>query len=236
MGTPRLTWRQDFYGLPIFVFHRLAKIAILSRFPVKGSSLLGCFLLNIMAELLLSTLKVANVHIIISELDPSRTRMLSPFRCIFSLSIWLTIFPATLLYSICSSTCFYLPLYVGRSMFDQIGQDGRDSHDWQLGMIAVLIAVLYFGLVVPSYAIFIRVAGSTLPLQRNSKYTVDKDIGLYGAWQSFPWPSQIAFFKLHVNVLILETGLGWAMSIFVFALCHPALYTDVARFFSKYAG
>lgn len=236
VGTPRLTFRQNLHGLPIFVFHRFAKIAILSRFPVKGSSLLNCFFLNILAELLLSTLKVANVHIVISKLDHLRTQMSSPFRCIFNVSIWLRTFPATLLCSICSSTCFYLPLYVSRSWYDQIGRDGRENHDWQLGAIAALIAALYFGLVVPSYAVFIRVAGSTLRLQRDSKYMVDRDIGLYGAWQSFSWSGRIRFFRLLAEVLVMEISLGFTMCTFAYMLCHPALHSDVARFFAKYAG
>jgi hypothetical protein len=232
-GTPRLSFRQTFLGLPIFIFHRLAKIAILSRFSVKGSSLLNCFLLSIMAELLLSTLKVANVHIILSKL--SRTQTLSPFRCIFSASIWFRIFPAALLHSICSGTCFYFSLYVSRLLFVEIGQVGYD-HGWKFGMIAALIAALYFGAVVPSYAVFIRVAGSTIPVQRDSGYLVDKDISIYGAWQSFSSSGRIGFFKLLADVLMMEICLGFAMCVFVLMLFHPAIHSDVARFFAKYAG
>ena len=120
-------------------------------------------------------------------------------------------------------------------MFNQIDQVGYDP-DWQLGKVAVLIAVLYFGLVVPSYAVFIRVAGSTLPLQRDSRFTVDKDIGLYGAWQSFSWSGRMSFFRRLAEVLLMETVLGFTMLTSVFLFCHPELYGDVARFFAKYAG
>lgn len=145
VGNPRLIFRQKLHGLPISILYCLAKIAILSRVPVKGSSLLYCFLLNIMTELLLSTLKVANVHIIIYKLDHSRTQIPSLVRYIFSLSIWLRTFPAALLYSICSSVCFYLPLYVGRFMLLQIGRDGRVNYGRELGKIAALNAALYLG-------------------------------------------------------------------------------------------
>ncbi|KAJ5627865.1 hypothetical protein N7490_010093 [Penicillium lividum] len=233
-GPIRLRLRQRFHGLPIFIFHRLAKVSILSRFSVKGSSLLSCFLLNIMAEMLLSTLKVANVHNIISEHSKDQ-KTFSPFKCILSLSVWRETFSATLLYSICSSICFYLPLYVGRAVFFEFG-DFMSHRNLKIALLVVLIAVLYFGFVVPSYAIFIRVAGSTLPLKKDARKMGDKSLSIQSAWQSFSWSARIGFFKTLASVLVTEIVLGFIVLTCVLILCHPELHQDVARVFAKYAG
>lgn len=233
-GAIRLRLQQRFHGVPIFIFHRLAKVAILSQFSVRGSNLLGCFILNIMAEMLLSTLKVANVQNIISQhsKDPI---MISPFRCIFRLSIWHKTFLVALLYSICSSMCFYLPLHFGRLVFFESG-DFTSHRNLKIALLIGLISVLYFGFVVPAYAVFIRVAGSTLPSQKSTRHLVDSNLSIYGAWQSFSWSARVDFFKTLASVLATEFCLGFIMLVFVLILCHPALHQDVACFFAKYAG
>jgi hypothetical protein len=54
-----------------------------------------------------------------------------------------------------------------------------------------IIPILYFGIVVPAYAIFIRVAARTLPWQHNSK-----------AQENIPWVSR-APVKASLGQLVL---------------------------------
>lgn len=87
--------------------------------------------------------------------------------------------------------------------------------------------VLYFGMVVPTYAIFIRVTASA---QRGESMTIR------GAWQGFSWSSLVHFLKLLGEVLFLEAGVTVVMVVSVLALCHPIVHDDVFQLFVRYFG
>lgn len=213
--------RRHFRGLPIFVLHRLVKVFLISRFSTKGSSLLKCFLLNVTTELLLLNLKVANVHAILAQ--HSETPY---YRRILSWSTWSKTFPAMLLYSIASSICFYLPAYLIH-LSGVWGGELKVSENMQFASVLSTITILYFGAMVPAYAIFIRVAASA---QENGP------ISIKSAWQSFPWSARFYFFKSLAEVLVMEIGVSIVLFVFVLAHFHPELHDDVVQFLVKYAG
>ena len=214
--------RQHFRGLSIFVFHRLAKIYVISMFPMKEFSPLKCALLNLTVELLLSYLRVANVLTILNR--HSGTHSYS--RCIPTWSMCSKTFPSILLYSTASSICFYLPIYLIQ-LAGALGERLRVSQTVQFISLLGTIMVLYFGVVVPAYAIFIRVTASA---RRGESMTIR------GAWQGFSWSSRVHFYKLLGEVLFLEAGVTIVMVLSVFALCHPTVHDDVFRLFVRYFG
>lgn len=106
-----------------------------------------------MAELLLSNLKVTNVHAILSQ----HIRVL--YRRIISRSTSCKTFPATLLYSMASSVCFYIPVYLIK-LLGAVDRELEVSDNIQFTSFVATTAAFYFGAVVPTYAVFIRVAAS----------------------------------------------------------------------------
>ncbi|PYH63789.1 uncharacterized protein BO88DRAFT_439189 [Aspergillus vadensis CBS 113365] len=214
--------RRHFRGLSIFVFHRLAKIYVISMFPMKEFSPLKCGLLSFTAELLLSYLRVANVLTILRQ----HSKTLPHSRYIPTWSMWSKAFTSILLYSTASSICFYLPTYLiqlAGSLNERLGV----SETVQFISLLGTIVVLYFGMVVPTYAIFIRVTASA---QRGESMTIR------GAWQGFPWSSRVHFFKLLGEVLFLEAGVTVVLVLSVLGLCHPTVHDDVFQLFVKYFG
>lgn len=209
--------------------HRLVKIFLLSSLSTGSFSLVKYFLLNISTELLLSNLKVVNIYAILGQ-HPG----IPFYRSIFSWSIWVNAFPAALLYSIASSICFYLPAYIFRHL--ELGADGTISQEMQLATILTTIAILYFGTVVPAYAIFIRVAASTLPSQDDSKPQKNVHLEIKSAWQTFTWSARFFFFQILAEVLVSEVVFSFFLVMLVISLFDPNLYDDVAISLLKYAG
>ncbi|KAJ5671892.1 hypothetical protein N7507_001019 [Penicillium longicatenatum] len=235
MGATTLRSWQNLHGLSMFILHRVGKFALLSSFPVTGTNLKICFLLNVLTDMLLSTLKVANVHFIISQHLRAKEERPTILRCVFSLSSWWRTFPATLLYSVCSSVCFYLPIHAGRLFFLELGE--YDTHvSLKGGAVVGLIATLYFAAVVPSYAVFIRVAASALPVQKASREKSESYRGIFEAWRSFPPLARVKFFKSLASVLAMEVTMAFVLSACVLLLFHPLLHEDVILFLVKYAG
>lgn len=213
--------RLHIRGLPICIIHRLVKIFLVSRFPVAGSSVSKCALLNLTAELLLSNLKVANIHAILAP-----TPVSPHYPRIPTWSMWARTLPALLLHSIASSICFYLPVYVirlGGTLGEQLGV----SQSTQLACVLTTILLSYFGAVVPTYAIFIRVAASA---QRN------ESMSIMGAWKSFPWSARVKFFEQLAEVLVMEAAVAIVLFVSVLAHFHPELHDAVFQFFVKYLG
>jgi hypothetical protein len=139
------------------------------------------------------------------------------------------------MYSIASSICFYLPVYAFRQL-EPWTEDAKISQERRLAILLAIIPFLYFSLVVPAYAIFIRVAARTLPLQDNSKAQENIPLSIKSAWQSFTWSARIGFFQILAKVLLLETLFSFFLFTLVFFLFHPFLHNDVAEFLVKYAG
>jgi hypothetical protein len=99
------------------------------------------------------------------------------------------------------------------------------SETVQLIGLLCTIMILYFGMVVPAYASFIRVTASA---QRGESMTIR------GVWKGFPWSSQVHFFKLLGEVLVMEAGITIVIFVSVLALCHPNLHDGVFQFCVKY--
>ncbi|KAJ5219208.1 uncharacterized protein N7498_001307 [Penicillium cinerascens] len=87
--------------------------------------------------------------------------------------------------------------------------------------------IFYFGAVVPTYAIFIRVAASA---QGNGSMNIKS------AWKGFPWSARVHFFKLLAEVLVMETVVSTILFVLVLGHFHLELHDDVLKFFVKYFG
>lgn len=221
---------QRVRGLALFIIHRVVKVIFISIFPAVGNEILNSFLLNVIAELHLSTLKMLNIHAIISQ--PLKG---SYFKRVFDFSMWLKLFPASLLHSLGLSICFYLPVHVNR-LYGITDGKANPYGEKEFAKVFALMVALYFGISVPCYAIFIRVAASLLAREDGSQAKVDADLSIWRAWKTLSWSDYIAFVRLLAVVLALEIGISVAIFWSVMTLFHPALHNDVAAFFVKYAG
>ncbi|KAJ5936360.1 hypothetical protein N7454_004995 [Penicillium verhagenii] len=226
-------------GFPIFILHRLIKVFLLSRFSIhvgpEKPNLAYLLVLNVAIEMLLSTLKVANVHAILTEPSQART----PFaRRVLSWAIWKKTFSAALLYSTASSICFYLAVHMFL-LFSTRNADDLSSYG-SMGTALAVMVILYFVAVVPSYAIFIRVAASTVEL-RDSR-SVEKTEGVKGTWDSFHWLDLRRFSGILAQVLGLEMIVATCLTLLVISLLTLEEYPlnldmqDTAvRFMIRYA-
>ncbi|KAI2814476.1 hypothetical protein CBS115989_8548 [Aspergillus niger] len=147
--------RQHFRGLSIFVFHRLAKICVISRFSMKDFSSLKYGFLSLTADLLLSYLRVANVLTILNQ----HSGTLPYSRYIPTWSMWSKAFTSIMLQSTASSICFYLPTYLIQ-LAGALEERLEVSETVQFISLLGTIIVLYFEMAVPAYAIFLRVTAS----------------------------------------------------------------------------
>ncbi|KAJ5915429.1 hypothetical protein N7466_011362 [Penicillium verhagenii] len=228
-------------GFPIFILHRLIKVSFLSRFSIhvgpENANLACLAVLNVAIEMLLSNLKVANVHAILTE--PSRVQI--PFtRRVLSWAMWKKNFSAALLYSTASSICFYLAVHMFL-LFSTF--NGDDSNSYRLVMIGIALAVmvvLYFVAVVPSYAVFIRVAASTVEY-RDSR-SIEKTEGVKGTWGSFHWLDFRRFSGILAQVLGLEMIVATCLSLLIVSLLtfeeYPLnldMQDTAVRFIIRYA-
>lgn len=189
-----------------------------------------CFLLNTSTELLLLNLKVANLYAILAQ-NPG----IPFYRTILSWSVWVNPFPAGFLYCIASSISFYLPAHLFHQL-EPWREDVKISQEVRFAAIIATIIILYYGTVVPAYAIFIRVVASSLPPQNDSKAKENVHLGIKSAWQTFSWSARIFFFRTLAKVLLLEVAFSGVLFMLVLMLFDPNLYNDVAIFFLKYAG
>lgn len=220
--------KGQFRGLPIFILHRLAKIFLLSRFTIKETDFFRLLVLNVAAEMLLSTLKVSNVHTILAQ--PSQIPF---YRRVLSWSVWWKTFPATLLYSTFSSVCFYLTVH----MFVQIlrSGEGLDGMKRRTTGTFLVMSIVYFLAVVPTYAIFIRVAASIMHVQAGSiARRTQQTGGIKSAWESFHWSDRWSFAGILATVLFLETCVTLYGYVLVIALFHPELHEAVLQFCIRY--
>lgn len=95
------------------------------------------------------------------------------------------------------------------------GGELKVSEDIQFASVLSTIAILYFGAVVPAYAIFIRVAASAQEHRPTS---------IKSAWQSFPLSARFYFVKSLAEVLVMK------ICVYCFMCVRPhALSSRVAR-------
>jgi hypothetical protein len=221
--------KQNFQGLPIIFLHRLLKGFFLSLFPARGTSITKCFLLSVILDLVLSTLKVANVHTVLNL----RSRI-PLHRRIFNQSIWFDIFPATLLYSTAWNSCFYLTIYAIRTLGFVDGEFTMVSRDIALYIVFATFGVLYFGTMVPAYAIFVRVAVSVISFQERGQMT--RDLSIKGAWEGLSRSTLGMLLGVFHMVFIYEFVAVACILLCSLIYFPEHRYDEVGRFFVKYAG
>lgn len=190
-----------------------------------------CFLVSVICDLALSTLKVANVHAIINKHPqvPLHRRVLNQ-------STWFDIFPAALLYSTASNLSLYLTMYAIRTL-GFLDHDFSDvSRNTALYIVFATATVTYFGAMLPAYAIFIRVAASMEPLQDNANRQELGYLDIKSAWQSLHEFAFRQFIELFGGIFVIEWVARHVGALFSLLFFPEHRYDEVGLFFIKYAG
>ncbi|KAJ5437330.1 hypothetical protein N7491_003883 [Penicillium cf. griseofulvum] len=99
------------------------------------------------------------------------------------------------------------------------------SRNIALYIVFATFGVLYFGTMVPAYAIFVRVAVSVNLFQDNRRQ-IARDLSIKSAWEG-----------LSRSTLGMLLGTFYMVFIYEFAaVACVMLYDEVGRFFVKYGG
>ena len=214
----------------MILLHRLLKILLLSFFPARGSSLVKCFLLSLIFELVLSTLKVANLHGILNLHQQVSLR-----RRIFNQSIWFDVFLATLLYATASASCFYLTIYALRSLGFADHQFTVVSRKTALYISFATYQITFFVCVVPAYAIFTRVAASLNPFPISHSQAI-RHMDIKSAWLGLSWSTLFNLLEVQFPVFCLELLAVLCMGLFALVYIPEKGYGEAGLLFVKYFG
>lgn len=225
-----LRWRpirQDLRGIAFVILHRLLKIFFLSLFPSRGATVERWFFLSVISDMLLSTLRVANVHTVLNL-----HWQISLHRRIFNWKIWVEIFPVALLHSIASNVDFYFAAFAVLRL-------GFENHEVILlsqkisiyYVIFFLYGFTYFGAMVPMYAIFIRLAASMRPFpehRHRARQSMER------AWETMSPRDLRLFLKAFRIVFPLEcAAMGWMM-FFCRSYVPAQMHDQLGLMFVKY--
>lgn len=220
--------RQDLRCLPFVILHRLLKIFFLSLFPSRGPRVEKWFFLSVISDMLLSTLKVANVHTVLNL-----HRQISLHQRIFNRKIWFDIFQVALLHSIACNVDFYFAVFAILKLGFENHEVTVLSHEISIYYVVfVLYGFTYFGAMVPSYAIFIRLAASMRPFPEH-RYRA-RNQSIERAWETMPPHDLRLFLKAFHIVFILEcAAMGWMM-FFCRTYLPTEMHYQLSLMFAKY--
>ncbi|EEA26689.1 hypothetical protein TMatcc_005031 [Talaromyces marneffei ATCC 18224] len=218
-----------------FVLYILTDIAIsIITYPVSSSfHIFGSAITRFIAEILLANLRVAWIHIVISE--PSTKSLWS--RIPSWRKTFMKIAPAAALRSLAAQVVTFVPLTIayGTKVFEYGSEPTARSPAAALsggfGLLALLL-VLYVLIQMPAEVTFIRVAASMLPEDDETIVPFDRSfggkatpeivggqgkIGIVDAWKSFSWGSRMRFLRVVGKVFLLQSALGLVFGVVLFA-------------------
>jgi hypothetical protein len=227
--TARAGRLAPFRGLLLYILTGIA-ISIITS-PISATfQIYGSAVARFVAEILLSNLRVAWIHIVISE--PSTKSLWS------RIPSWrktvVKIAPAAALRSLASQVVTFIPLAIALStgVFDySSGRSPAVTLSGGLGLLALCL-VLYVLIQVPAEVTFIRVAASMLPEDDETIVPFDRSfggkvtpeivggqgkIGIVDAWRSFSWGSRMRFVSIVGKVFLLQAVLGLVFGAILFA-------------------
>lgn len=203
-----------FTGLDIGVGFLLPAIVPIPR----KTPLIGSFLEQFVASMLLATWQMAWVHLVIADKSPR-----SSSRRMLDLRRWPRIAPAAALYNFLMCATFSLPpvatMLAGWTVASVVG-NSNSGHKGLLGflVIGILPAIFLLLLSVPARGLFTRVAASMLPEEDEPIVPFDRlfggkvkpgmVLGLRDAWTTFDCAARTRYVKVILKALAIEVALG----------------------------
>jgi hypothetical protein len=229
-----------FRGLALYMLLSIA-IALVSSplAALLGGGLLGHAVGRFIADIVLANVRVAWIHIVISE--PSTKRLWA------RIPAWRKtvpkMAPAAAIRALASQITTFVPLLVAYAthIFRNNASpfDPTDASPAKVGGsfgIALLALILYVLILMPAEVTFIRVAASMLPEEDETIVPFDRSfggkvtpeivggqgkIGILDAWRSFEWSSRTRFLIVVGKVFFMEMVIG---SVFGIVLVSQALF------------
>jgi hypothetical protein len=216
-----------FRGLGLYILLSLAIGLVSSPLAaVLGGGLLGQAVGRFVAEIVLANVRVAWIHVVISE--PSTKRLWS------RIPAWRKtvpkMAPAAAIRSLASQFTTFIPLLVAYATHvfkDDVSPfDPTDASPAKVGGtfgVAGLALFLYVLIQMPAEVTFIRVAASMLPEDDETIVPFDRSfgskvtpeivggqgkIGIVDAWRSFEWSSRTRFLKVVGKVFLMQVVVG----------------------------
>ncbi|KAL6238372.1 hypothetical protein BDW75DRAFT_201642 [Aspergillus navahoensis] len=167
-----------FRGFSMFTTFTVAQSIVSSFVPVSPSSILGGFIFASLVNVLFANLRVAWVHIVISEPSPKRFYQRIPsFRSLKKI-VPAAAFQSLLVYGSCFVTLSLIRLVHGLKEFDLIRDgDSAPSLVRSAACIAVIPGFVGWLASFPANVIFVRVAASMLPAEDEAIIPFDRSFG-----------------------------------------------------------
>jgi hypothetical protein len=230
--TARAGRLSPFRGLRLYILTGIAINIIAS--PLSASfHIYGSVVARFIAEILLANLRVAWIHIVISE--PSTKSLWS--RIPAWRKTFMKIAPAAALRSLAAQIVTFVPLTIayGTKVLEYGSVPATRSPAAALsggfGLFALFL-VLYILIQMPAEVTFTRVAASMLPEDDETIVPFDRSfggkvtpeivggqgkIGIVDAWKSFSWGSRMRFLTVVGKVFLLQVALGLVFVVVLFA-------------------
>lgn len=210
-----------FRGFNMYMFWMISTWFITSLLPIHASNFLGQMVGQVVIAALLANLRLAWVHIVISEPSPKRFYQRIP-----SYKVWSKIAPVAALCQAANSIALYLPLILTVGLHGFKWMDGGDSQPDQEELkkaSGALIApgILCFLVSIFTNAIFVRVAASMLPDEHEAIVPFDRHFGgkvvpallggsgmlsIKDAWATFDRAARVRYLKTMGKVFLMHTG------------------------------
>ncbi|KAL4982859.1 hypothetical protein BDW68DRAFT_169979 [Aspergillus falconensis] len=167
-----------FRGFSMFMTYTVAQSIASSFVPVSPSSIVGGFIFSTLVSVLFANLRVAWVHIVISEPSPKRFYQRIPsFRSLKKI-VPAAAFESLLINGSCFVTLFLIRLVHGLKEFDLIRDgDGSPSIVRSAAGITAITGLVGWLSSFPANVIFVRVAASMLPLEDEAIIPFDRSFG-----------------------------------------------------------
>lgn len=238
--TSRAGRLAPFRGLLLYVLTGVA-INIITAPLAAVFNLYGSVVARFVAEILLANLRVAWIHIVISE--PSTKSLWS------RIPSWrktlVKVGPAAAIRSLAAQVVSFIPLAIAyhTKVLEYGSVPSSRSPVAALsggfGLLALFL-VLYALIQMPAEVTFIRVAASMLPEDDETIVPFDRSfggkvtpeivggqgkIGIVDAWRSFSWGSRARFLSLFGKVFLLQAALGLLFGV--------VLMAEILMFFSN---
>jgi hypothetical protein len=167
-----------FRGFSMFITFIVAQSIVSSFVPVSPSSIYGGFILSTLVHILFANLRVAWVHIVISEPSPKRFYQRIPsFRSLKKI-IPAAAFESLVVNGSCLVAFFIIRLVHGLKELDLI-RDGDVSPELVRRAAGIMSIAGFVGWLAsfPANVIFVRVAASTLPAEDDAIIPFDRSFG-----------------------------------------------------------
>ncbi|PYH46982.1 uncharacterized protein BP01DRAFT_292949 [Aspergillus saccharolyticus JOP 1030-1] len=219
-----------FRGLGMLLTYGFALNTFYFLVPFSATAFIPQFIVGVIGAALLANLRLAWVHIVISEPSPKRF-----YQRIGGFKVWQRIAPVAALEQAVISGAMYIPLVVVKAIYGLDGlmapADGDAFPTKTILAICGILAVagsLSLAASIPARAIFLRVAASMLPEEDEAIVPFDRSYGgkvqpailggigrlsISDAWKTLDRPALTRFVKAIFKALAIEVGVTMFFSL-----------------------